>query len=230
MSAVRRDLLEAGLTAKKRRKTSFLSEKGRLYRIEFCKWVLESKPVICFSDEKEFDCNEDSNVYEWVSKGERPSGARGARDGAKLGVWGCIGHDGTVILRTYMKENLDREKYRAILTTALPELRKLTTTSLFMQDGARPHCGALEWLTERGVKVLEADWPALSSDLNPIEQFWSILDRRVKERAPYGVEELERFVIEEASKVSKETVGGLVGSFWNRCFRVAVGEGGFIKP
>jgi len=220
-----------GLTAKKRRKTSFLSDKGRLYRIEFCKWVLETKPLICFSDEKEFDCNEDSNVYEWVAKGEKASGARGAREGAKLGVWGCIAPEGTVILRTYKKENLDRARYRAILKTALPELREMTkATSVFMQDGARPHCGALEWLKKERVKVLEADWPALSSDLNPIEQFWSHLDRKVKERAPYGVEELEEFVLDEARKFSREAIGNLVGSFWNRCRRVVEAEGKFIKP
>lgn len=229
-STVRRDLLLSGMKAKRRRKVSFISDFGKSYRVLFCHWVIDTKPLIAFSDEKEFDCDEDCNVYEWVNAGERPSGARGSRDGAKLGVWGCIAPDGTVVIRTYTKENLDREKYRRILGTALPELRKITTTCVFMQDGARAHCGALEWLKRHKVRVLDADWPALSSDLNPIEQYWSILARRVKEQAPYGVEELERFVLEESKKIDAATVRNLVGSFWNRCHRVVVGEGEFIKP
>lgn len=230
-STVRRDLISGGLKAKKRRKVSFMSEKGRAYRLEFCKWAVKTKPCIMFSDEKEFNCNEDTNRWEWLAATEPRSGARCERDGAKLGVWGCIGPDGTAVIRTYVKENLTREKYRAILQTALPELRSMSgKKSVFMQDGARPHCGALEWLKKRHVNVLEADWPALSSDLNPIEQFWSILDRRVKEQAPYGVEELEKFIREEAARIPKATVQALVASFVGRCKKVIDAKGGFIKP
>jgi transposase len=38
-----------------------------------------------------------------------------------------------------------------------------------------------DFLQDRNVSVLP--WPAKSPDLNPIEHFWDLLDRRVRARA-----------------------------------------------
>jgi len=230
-STIRRDLLTEGFKARKRRKVSFLSDKGKQYRVEFAEWGVEEDPAVMFSDEKEFNTNEDCNKWEWLQPGERPSGARGERACNKVGVWGCICPDGSFIVRVYEKQNLDRQAYRKILASSLKELQCQSKKGVvFMQDGARPHCGALEWLRRRGVKTLEADWPANSSDLNPIEQVWSIVDRKVKETCPYGVEELVKAIHSAASSVPKSTIMKLVRSFPKRCEKVVASKGDFIKP
>ena len=228
---VRRDLLSCGCKAMKRRKVSSLSAKHKQARVEFAKWFLEKRPNIVFSDEKDFDSDQDRNTWEWLTPGEPRSGAAGDRSCQKVSMWGAITPDGSVIAAMYAKQNLDMVKYRTLLERVVPHLQNVTKKGyVLMQDGARAHCGSDAWLRRRRVAMLPVPWPALSSDLNPIEQLWSILDVKVKARGPYGVEELERYVLEELRKVPRRTVQGLVASMESRCLKVIAAKGEFIKP
>jgi hypothetical protein len=73
-------------------------------------------------------------------------------------------------------------------------------------------------------------WSALSPDLSPIEQLWSILDSAVKARGPWGCNELERFVVEEFDRIPQSTIDKLVLSFPSRCQRVIEAQGDTVKP
>ncbi len=51
----------------------------------------------------------------------------------------------------------------------------------FQQDLAPAHT-AKSWLNDHGVTVL--DWPANSPDPNPIENLWSIVKRKMRNKRP----------------------------------------------
>ena len=53
-----------------------------------------------------------------------------------------------------------------------------------MGDNARPHRAHIvtDFLHQEAVTTLP--WPAKSPDLNPIEMFWDMMGRRVREREP----------------------------------------------
>ncbi len=55
---------------------------------------------------------------------------------------------------------------------------------LFQQDLAPAHAAksTKSWLNDHGVGVL--DWPANSQDLNPIENLWGIVKRKMKNKRP----------------------------------------------
>ena len=101
---------------------------------------------------------------------------------------------------------------------------------MFMQDGAKPHTAkaTYAYLRRKKVSLLE-NWPPRSPDLNPIENLWSIVERKVSEREvpPRTAEELIEAVHEEFNRVPVDTINDLVLGFNDRCARVAARDGRF---
>ena len=62
------------------------------------------------------------------------------------------------------------------------------TDIVFQQDNARVHMSKLttSWLTNSVIqnKFSTIEWPAYSSDMNPIEEFWAHLKMKVHRRYP----------------------------------------------
>jgi transposase len=74
-------------------------------------------------------------------------------------------------------------------------------------------------------------WPSKSPDLNPIENLWGILVRRVYKngRQYNSVSELKAAIRNEWSKIGLETLRNLINSVPNRVFEVIFKKGGHTK-
>ncbi|GFV17858.1 DDE_3 domain-containing protein [Trichonephila clavipes] len=55
---------------------------------------------------------------------------------------------------------------------------------LFMDDNARPHHANIVDESLQSEDITRMDWPAYSTDLNPIEHVWDTLGRRIAARQP----------------------------------------------
>ncbi len=92
---------------------------------------------------------------------------------------------------------------------------------IFQQDLAPAHTakGTKSWFNDHGVTVL--DWPANSPDLNPIENLWGIVKRKMRDTRPNNADDLKATV--------KETWASILvmrGSSHNpRTLRVTRGSG-----
>ena len=61
---------------------------------------------------------------------------------------------------------------------------------LFMQDGAPAHKAKLtqQWLRDRNIPFIpQEEWPGNSPDLNPIENFWDILQQHVNPNGNHNI-------------------------------------------
>ena len=107
--------------------------------------------------------------------------------GGSVMVFGMIADSGTKpLVRLHGKINAIE-----ILKKHVPNLRTaINQPAVFMQDNTQCHTvkSVKTFLSEENVTVME--WPAQSTDLNPIENVWKLLIERAKEKNPRNVKEL----------------------------------------
>ncbi|CAO3703557.1 unnamed protein product [Rhizopus stolonifer] len=102
-------------------------------------------------------------------------------------VWGCFYTGGLGPLVT-LHGSVDQDKYVQCLSDKfLPYLHKLTNEHghdlIFQEDGASSHTGgyARWWKNKACIKGFDF-WPAQTPDLNPTENLWYALGKRIGKR------------------------------------------------
>ena len=113
---------------------------------------------------------------------------------------------------------MNSDKYIEILKIHLLKLIDINKDKnlLFQQDNAPCHTSlsSVRFFAENKIEVMY--WPPNSPDLNPIENIWNILKRRIGNVIIKNKNELINIVKNEAEKISTEIVNNLIKSMDNR--------------
>lgn len=230
VSTVRRDLLQLGFVSRCCRRVPKLSDVQKQARVSFARNFLEKKALhgkVLYSDEKIFDCNANRRSM-WVKRGQTPAPREVQQYAPSLTAFIVIGNGFRKMLlfeRCRMNKSWFKNKVLAPLIVPLRRNR-----GFLQYDNAPCHRGHDQYLAEAGVRRLPFPWPSASPDANPVEQINSILDERVKRRAPVGVGELRSFLEEEFAKIPSSTITKLCASVPHRLERIVVEKGSTIKP
>ncbi len=100
---------------------------------------------------------------------------------------------------------------------------------IFQQDLAPAHTakGTKSWFNYHGVTVL--DWPANSPDLNPIENLWGIVKRKMRDTRPNNPDDLKSALKATWASITHEQCHRLIASMPRRIDAVIRAKGGPTK-
>lgn len=176
----------------------------------------------------------------WVPiGGSRPYRLRRQQGGGGVMFWaGIIGDELVGPFRVPEGVKINSKSYSAFLEENLsPWLDDLPLSRsrrlIFMHDNAPAHSAkaTISYLTTLGFEGQTLmTWPPCSPDLNPIEQLWSILKRRVYEG---GVQFTSKDALWEkitsvARTITAAEIGRLTASMDNRLFKVISKHGSYV--
>ncbi len=160
------------------------------------KWTVSKWNSVLWSDESKFDIlvgNHGRCVLRAKEEGDLPACyQRSVQKPASLMVWGCISAYGMGSLHV-LDGAMNAERYIKVSEQHMLPSR----WCLFQQDNAKPHTAAITtaWLRSRRVRVLNR--PACSPDLLPIENIWRIIKRKIHQRWPWTLQQLETYIRQE---------------------------------
>lgn len=217
----------------KMRKGPWLSKSHMERRVEWASehvhWTSHWSRVI-FSDEKKFNLDgPDGFNYYWhdLRKEKRIFSTR-SHGGGSVMIWAAIFEGGRSEL-AILDGNQTADNYVTTLSKfLLPCLSENSWNEYsFQQDGAAIHTAFLtrHFLLMKNIRVI--DWPSHSPDLNPIENVWSLLARKVyaNERTFQSKDELREAIVQAWHELEISAINKLINSMQKRCISVILNKG-----
>lgn len=233
---VRRLLKQHGYSSRIARCKPFISQVNQKKRLDFAeKFILYDESYwddVIFTDESKFNVfGSDGKIKVWrqpnTALEKKHLNVTVKHGGGHVMVWGCFSKKGVGQL-AFIDGNMDANMYIDILRENLhrsAEKLGIRRTFKFYQDNDPKHKAHItrEWLLYNCPKVLET--PPQSPDINPIENLWELLDRKVRETPITSKSHLKERLQEEWAEIPSSLLENLISSMPRRLRMVIKAKG-----
>ncbi len=216
-----------------------LNNRQRQKRLAWAKdkndWTAAEWSKVMFSDESKFSIsfgNQGPRV--WRKRGEAQN-PRCLRSSVKFPqsvmVWGAMSSAGVGPL-CFLRSKVNTAVYQEVLEHfMIPAADQLYGDAdfIFQQDLAPAHSAKATstWFKDHGIPVLNL--PANSPDLNPIENLWGIVKRKMRYARPNNAEELKATIRATWALITPEQCHRLIDSMPRRIAAVIQAKGAPTK-
>ncbi len=210
-------------------------QKHLTWAVEKKNWTFAQRSKVLFSDESKFCIsfgNQGPRVWRKSGEAQNPCCLKSSvKFPQSVMIWAAMSSAGVGPL-CFLKSTVNAAIYQEILEHfMLPSADKLYGDAdfIFQQDLAPAHTakGTKSWFNDHGVTVL--DWPANSPDLNPIENLWNIVKRKMRDTRPNNADDLKATVKETWASIPPQQCHKLITSMPRRIEAVIKAKGAPTK-
>ncbi len=205
-------------------------QKRLTWAVEKNNWTVAQWSKVLFSDESKFSF-QGPRVWRKIGEAQNPCCLKtSVKFPQSVMIWAAMSSAGVGPL--FSESTVNAAIYQEILEHfMLPSANKLYGDAdfIFQQDLAPAHTAKCtkSWFNDHGVTVL--DWPANSPDLNPIENLWGIVKRKMRDTRPNNADELKATVKETWASIPPQQCHKLITSMPRRIEAVIKAKGAPTK-
>ncbi len=206
-----------------------------IWALEKNNWTVAQWSKVLFSDESKFCIsfgNQGLRVWRKSGEAQNPCCLKSSvKFPQSVMIWAAMSSAGVGPL-CFLKSTVNAAIYQEILEHfMLPSADKLYGDAdfIFQQDLAPAHTarGTKSWFNDHGVTVL--DWPANSPDLNPIENLWGIVKRKMRDTRPNNADDPKATAKETLASIPPQQCHKLITSMPRRIEAVIKTKGAPTK-
>ncbi len=210
-------------------------QKHLTWAVEKNNWTVTQWSKVLFSDESTFCIsfgNQGPRVWRKSGEAQNPCCLKSSvKFPQSVMIWAAMSSAGVGPL-CFLKSTVNAAIYQEILEHfMIPSADKLYGDAdfIFQQDLAPAHTakGTKSWFNDHGVTVL--DWPANSPDLNPIENLWGIVKRKMRDTRPNNADDLKDAIKETWASIPPQQCHKRITSMPRRIEAVIKAKGAPTK-